>query len=69
MSANDPLYDAPADWDAVFANPAISEVTHYAPPNSSARHTDGDDARILENAKRQAPWLRQILNSIAATES
>ncbi len=49
------------DWSEVMSNEAVSEVSRYALPNESSRFTEEDDARMLENARRQAPLMGRIL--------
>jgi hypothetical protein len=50
-----------AEWEKVFNNPAILEVICETPPNTAKYHDEDEDDCILDNLRRQAPWLRRIM--------
>ncbi len=54
------------DIEAAMANDAVTSLTRYAPSNNAPYHDATEDERLLENARRQAPWIRSIIAASVA---
>jgi hypothetical protein len=47
-------------------NPAVTEVTTMTLSNTAEPHTEKTDEELLENHRRNAPWLNRILSEVMA---
>ncbi len=66
MTANNPDHMTDADWNRVFNNPAVLEVIDNCPSNNARYHDEEEDERILERARRNAPWFNRIMREAMA---
>ncbi len=65
MTAEHAIMEEP-DWDAVFNNPAVLEVIDNCPSNNAPYHDEEEDERVLERARRNAPWFNRIMREAIA---
>ncbi len=61
-NASDPMTDA--DWEKVFNNPAVVSVICETPKNTAPYHDENEDERLLENIRRQAPWMKRSMRRV-----
>ncbi len=53
-----------AEWQRIFNNPAVVSVICETPKNNAAYHDENEDERLLENIRRQAPWMKRAMRRV-----
>ncbi|MDR1521203.1 MAG: hypothetical protein LBU23_13825 [Planctomycetota bacterium] len=54
------------DWDAIMNDPAVGMATRFAPANASECHDEGNADKLLEDMRRNTPWMKQLMVEVIA---
>ncbi len=68
MTSENSPYPPEPEWEDVYNDPAIRELSRFVPTNSCDFHDEAADERIIKNMREHSAWMNRILAAAMAEE-